>query len=236
MSQIFEALRQAESLEAQRRQRQENSERASAERRASERQATSARIRVYGHKPGVGPFFEENPVLNVSDSGALLVMKVPVVAGQKLLLINEAAEQVQECRVVRTACRNTLEMEVAVEFPIPQPEFWHRMLEAAASGYEKRTLPRIALPRGMSVTWKGKGEPVVSRVQDISAAGLSIASPEPAPLGEQIEIQFTVPAGEVHARAVVRHVRERQGMGVELVDIPPECRARLNHLVQKLLG
>jgi len=236
MSHIFEALRQAESLEAQRKLRQENAERASVERRGNERRATAARIRIYGHKPAFGPFFEEDPVLNVSATGALLLMKIPVVAGQKLLLINEAAERVQECRVVRTSCRNTHEMEVAVEFPIPQPEFWHRMIEAAASGYEKRTMPRIALPRGMTITWKGKGESVVSRVQDISAAGLSIASPEPALLGEQIEIQFVVPAGEVNARAVVRHVRERQGMGVELVDIPPECRARLNHLVQKLLG
>jgi len=236
MSQIFEALRQAESLEAQRKQRMEAAERASAERRASERHSVGPRIRVYGHKPEFGPFFDENLVLNASDTGALLVMIVPVVAGQKLLLINEAAAQVQECRVVRTTCRNTHELEVAVEFPVPQPGFWHRMLEAAASGYEKRTLPRIALPRGMNVTWKGKGESVVSRVQDISAAGLSIASPEPAPLGEEIEIHFAVPGGEVNARAVVRHVRESQGMGVELVDIPPECRARLNHLVQKLLG
>lgn len=236
MSQIYEALRQAEALEAQRKQRKESAERAPVERRASERQAASARIRVYGHKPEFGPFFEENPVLNVSAAGALMVMKIPVVAGQKLLLINEASEQVQECRVVRTACRNTHEMEVAVEFAVPQPEFWHRMLDAAASGCEKRTLPRIALPRGMRVTWKGKGESIVSRVLDISAAGLSIAAPEPPAIGEQIEVQFTVPAGEVSARAIVRHVRERQGMGVELVDIAPECRARLNHLVQKLLG
>lgn len=236
MSQIFEALRQAEALEAQRRQRQENSEKSSTERRSSERHAISARIRVYGHKPAFGPFFEENPVLNISATGALLVMKIPVVAGQKLLLINEAAEQVQECRVVRTACRNTHELEVAVEFPVPQPEFWHHLLAASANGIEKRTLPRIALPKGMSVTWKGKGELVVSRVQDISAGGLSIAAPDPAPLGEELQLQFVVPAGEVIARAVVRHVRERQGMGVELVDLTPECRARLNHLVQKLLG
>lgn len=236
MSQIFEALRQAESLEVKRKQRIEAAEQASLERRASERHPVAPRIRVYGHKPAFGPFFEENSVLNASETGALLVMKVAVVAGQKLLLINEAVEQVQECRVVRTSCRNTHELEVAVEFPVPQPEFWYQMLDAAASGYEKRTLPRIALPRGMSVTWTAKGESVVSRVQDISAAGLSIAAPEPPAPGEQIEVQFSVPAGEVTARAIVRHVRERQGMGVELVDIAPECRARLNHLVQKLLG
>lgn len=236
MSQIYESLRQAEALEAERQQRKESAGCASVERRTSERQAVSAHIRVYGHKPEFGPFFEENPVLNISAAGALLVMKIPVVAGQKLLLINEAAGQVQECRVVRTACRNTLELEVAVEFPIPQPEFWHRLLDAEASGFEKRTLPRIALPRGMTVTWKGKGDSVISRVQDISAAGLSIAAPEPPAVGEQIEVQFIVPAGEVNARAIVRHVREHQGMGVELVEIAPECRARLNHLVQKLLG
>jgi len=236
MSQIYEALRQAEALENERKQRKEHGERPSGERRQNERQAISARIRVYGHKPEFGPFFEENPVLNVSAAGALLVMKIPVVAGQKLLLINEAAGQVQECRVIRTACRNTHELEVAVEFPTPQPDFWHHMLDTAASGYEKRTLPRIALPRGMSITWKAQGETVVSRVQDISASGLSIAAPEPPAIGEQIEVQFVVPAGEVHARAIVRHVRQRQGMGVELVEIEPDCRARLNHLVQKLLG
>lgn len=236
MSQIFEALRQAEDLEVQRKQRREAAERASLERRAAERRPLSTRIRVYGHKPSFGPFFEENPVLNVSEIGALLVMKVPVVAGQKLLLINEAAEQIQECRVVRTSCRNTQELEVAVEFPIPQPAFWNLMHDPATGGFEKRSLPRIALPRGMSVAWKARGESVVSRVRDISAQGLLILAPEPPAIGEQIEVQFKVPAGEVTARAVVRHSREGQCMGVEFVSIAPECQARLNHLVQKLLG
>jgi hypothetical protein len=236
MSQIFEALRQAEDLEVQRKQRKETAERVSIERRRSERHPVAARVRIYGHKPAFGPFFDENQVLNVSEGGALLVMKIPVVAGQKLLLINEAVQQVQECRVVRTSCRNRQELEVAVEFPIPQPEFWNSVYDESAIGFDKRSLPRIALPRGMNIAWKDKGESVVSRVQDISAQGLSIAAPEPPAIGEHIEVQFKTPAGEVTARAVVRHSREGQGMGVEFVAIAPECRARLNHLVQKLLG
>lgn len=236
MSQIFEALRKAEALEADRKQRQENAGRTSAERRRSKRRSITARIRVYGHGPGLTPFFEENSILNVSEAGALLVLKTPVAAGQKLLLINEAAEQVQECRVVRTSCRDTKELQVAVEFPIPRPQFWNRLGDAAQQGrIEKRSLPRIALPQGMSITWKGGGESVVSRVQTISAAGLSITTPQPPPVGEVIEVHFDVPAGEVSAQAIVRHSQQGRGMGVEFVGISPKYRARLTHLMQKLL-
>src|SRR5579883_2964951 len=115
MSQIFEALRRAEAF-AQQMHAAETAGSRSRERRTVQRRKLAANIRVYGHGPGPAPFFEENAVLNISDAGALLLMKVPVAAGQKLLLINEAGERVQECRVVRTACRNAKELEVAVEF------------------------------------------------------------------------------------------------------------------------
>jgi hypothetical protein len=104
MSQIFEALRKADVSESTRAWRRDAAEMA-AERRGSDRRSLAANIRIYGHGRGLNPFFEENPVLNTSETGALLIMKTPVVAGQKLLLINEAAEQVQECRVIRTSCR-----------------------------------------------------------------------------------------------------------------------------------
>jgi hypothetical protein len=235
MSQIFEALRRAEAL-AQHRHNAQTAAPSSRERRRSERRKLKANIRVYGHGPGPGPFFEENAILDVSDAGALLLMKVPVIAGQKLLLINEAGEKVQECRVVRTACRTARDLEVAVEFPLPQPDFWnHLESPAQPAGVEKRSLPRIVLPRGMSVTWKGSGEPVVSRVRTISAGGLFIAASEPAELRELIEVRFDVPAGEVNAHAAVRHSHPGSGMGVEFVAMPAECRACLNHLLEKLL-
>jgi len=34
---------------------------------------------------------------------------------------------VQECRVIRISCRDSQELEVAVEFPTAQPEFWTRL-------------------------------------------------------------------------------------------------------------
>ena len=235
MSQIFEALRRAEALEKNLGFADEVSE--IVERRRSGRRTIGGHIRIYGHGQGLTPFFEENFILNASETGALLLMKTPVVAGQKLLLINEAAERVQECRVVRTACCASHELEVAIEFPSPQPGFWKRLGEQAAeSGIEKRKLPRVSLPRGMNITWRGRGEAVLSRVKTISAGGLSILAPEPPPSGELLHVSFEIPTGEVSAQAVVRHARHGEGMGVEFVAMSDEARARLNNLLEKLLG
>jgi len=235
MSQIFEALRRAEALHIDRAWRKA-SETDPTERRESDRRTMASHIRIYGHGQGESPFFEENSILNASETGALLLMRMPVVAGQKLLLINEAAEQVQECRVVRTSCRDSQELEVAVEFPAPQPEFWNRLKEGEEKpGIEKRKRPRITLPRGMDVTWRGRGESVISKVQTISSGGLSIAAPEPPAVGELVHVSFEVPAGEVSARAVVRH-SHGDGMGIEFVAMSDEARARLDQLLHKLLS
>lgn len=236
MSQIFEALRKVEAFENNRGFRRNAAEISAAERRVSDRRSLAANIRIYGHGQGLTPFFEENSILNTSDTGALLIMKTPVVAGQKLLLINEAAERVQECRVIRTSCRDSQELEVAVEFPSPQPQFWTRLEnQGEQSGTEKRKHPRIALPRGMRITWRGRGESSVSKVETISEGGLSIAAPEPAAKGELLHVLFDVPAGEVSTRAIVRHSQERAGMGVEFVAMQEEARTRLNQLLRKLL-
>jgi hypothetical protein len=237
MSQIFEALRKAESLESTRGWGRDVAEMRAAERRGSDRRSLAANIRIYGHGQSLTPFFEENPVLNTSETGALLLMKTPVVAGQKLLLINEAAEQVQECRVIRTSFRDSQEFEVAVEFPSALPEFWARLQEQGEeSGIEKRKHPRITLPRGMSITWRGREGSSISKVETISVGGLSIATPEPPSKDELLHLSFEVPAGEVSTQAIVRHSREKAGMGVEFVAISDEARTRLNQLLRKLLS
>jgi hypothetical protein len=234
MSQIFEALRQAEFLESTR--LSAKPEPTITERRRSGRRSIAAQIRIYGHGQGTGPFFEENSVINASRTGALLLMKTPVVAGQKLLLINEAAERVQECRVVRTACCDSLQFEVAVEFSSPHTEFWTRLGEPVDIRAEKRRSPRVVLPRGMDITWQGSGKRAISRVQTISAGGVSIVAREPASKGELLQLSFEVPAGPVTAEGVVRHSHPGDGMGVEFVPLSHESQTRLNHLLKKLLG
>jgi len=236
MSQIFEALRKAEALESSRSRRHDVDVTRAVERREGDRCNMAANVRVYGHGQGLSPFFEEHPILNASETGALLLMRTPVVSGQKLLLINEAAEQVQECLVVRTSCRDSQEIEVAVEFPTPQPEFWTRLgQERDGAGIEKRKRPRVVLPKGMNISWRARGESVLSKVETISAGGISIVALEPPPKGELLHVCFEVPTGEVSAQAIVRHSRSGVGMGVEFTAMSDEGRARLDQLLQKLL-
>jgi hypothetical protein len=234
MSQIFEALRKAEALESTR--RASSAEMSVVERRRSGRRSIAAQIRIYGHTQGSGTFFEENPIINASGTGALLLMKSPVVAGQKLLLINEAGERVQECRVVRTSSCASQQLEVAVEFANPQPGFWARLGEPTETLEEKRKSPRIVLPRGMNVTWQGPRGAAEAKVRTISVGGLSILTHNPAPAGEIIHLSFAVPAGLILAKALVRHSRGAEGMGVEFTAMSNEARARLVHLLEKLLG
>jgi len=100
----------------------------------------------------------------------------------------------------------------------------------------KRRYHRISLPRGPSVTWRGTGERLVSRVQTIGLGGLFIVTPKPAPAGEAIQLYFEVPGGEVCALGVVRSSTPGEGMGVEFTAMNAEARARLQKLVSRLLG
>lgn len=233
MSQIFEALRKAAAFEST--HRALHAETAIAERRRGGRRSIAAQIRIYGHAQGAGPFFEENPIINASRTGALLLMKTAVLAGQKLLLINEAGERVQECRVVRTSCCDSRQFEVAVEFTNPHAAFWAK-LEPAEIVEEKRKSPRIVLPRGMNVTWQGNGEAVAARVKTISSGGLSIRTQHPAPAGQAIHLSFEVPTGPVAALGLVRHSHAEDGMGIEFTAMSNEANARLAHLLEKLLS
>jgi Tfp pilus assembly protein PilZ len=100
----------------------------------------------------------------------------------------------------------------------------------------KRRYHRIKLPRGPSVTWRGTGERLVSRVETIGLGGLFIVTPKPPPAGEAIQLYFEVPGGEVCALAVVRSSTQDEGMGVEFTAMNAENRARLEKLVSRLLG
>lgn len=234
MSQIFEALRKAEAFENTRQALR--AETAIVERRRGGRRSIAGQIRIYGHAQAGRPFFEENPIINASRTGALLLMKTPVVAGQKLLLINEAAERVEECLVVRTSCCDSRHFEVAVEFANPHADFWAKLGQSPKTVEEKRKSPRIVLPRGMNVTWQGSGKAVAARVRTISSGGLSIQTDHPASAGQVIHLSFEVPTGPIAALGLVRHSHAADEMGVEFTAMSSEAIARLTQLLEKLLS
>jgi hypothetical protein len=82
---------------------------------------------VYGHALDQPPFYEEAYSADVSDLGGLLVMTMPVAAGDKLLLTNKVTQAEQECRVTRVGPRDGPSVEVAIEFTAAVPDFWRLM-------------------------------------------------------------------------------------------------------------
>ena len=98
----------------------------------------------------------------------------------------------------------------------------------------KRRYTRVSLPTGMLVAWQHVGGRGVSRVATLGLGGLFIATPFPAPVGTLVKLIFDVPGGEVRARAMVKNVKDNQGMAVAFIAMGSEDRARLDQLVKKL--
>jgi len=94
----------------------------------------------------------------------------------------------------------------------------------------RRKYPRHRAPKGLFVGWKTAGQRTVSRAETISMGGLFLYTPNPPSKGSIIELLFDLKAGEVRARAIVRH-RTLKGMGVQFVQMQAADRARLNQFL-----
>jgi hypothetical protein len=126
MSRIFEALKNAQSVRANKSQPEPPKVDAveSPDRRRSRRWALDVSVYVYGHGPGTGPFHEEAHTLNVNANGALLLLSVPVHKGQMLLLTNQLTQRELDCRVVFLGTQHSRTVETGVAFPEANLDFW----------------------------------------------------------------------------------------------------------------
>lgn len=126
MSRIFEALKHAQSLRADKPEPSPPGADAPEvpDRRRSRRLALDISVYVYGYGPEKDPFHEEAHTLNVNANGALLLLSVPVQKGQTLLLTNQLTQQEQDCRVVFLGTKHSRTVETGVAFPRKNFEFW----------------------------------------------------------------------------------------------------------------
>jgi len=106
----------------------------------------------------------------------------------------------------------------------------------ATSKSKNRRYTRVGLPAGPLIAWEYGGGRQLSRVGVLAVGGLFISSPVPPPLGETIKLIFSVPGGEVRARAIVRDSQPGKGMGIEFTAMGQEARARLALLMKRLSG
>jgi hypothetical protein len=95
-----------------------------------------------------------------------------------------------------------------------------------------RKHPRCKLPGGIFVAWQAGGRREVSRLTTVGLGGLFIQTTSPVAVGANLRLIFDAPGGEIRARAIVRNTLPGEGMGIQFVELRPECRARLSELIR----
>jgi hypothetical protein len=97
-----------------------------------------------------------------------------------------------------------------------------------------RRYPRLSSPKETVLAWQSASNRHVSRVANFGLGGLYIRTTEPPPPGTFIQLLLDVPTGEVRARAVVQRSKCQEGMGVKIVAMQQEDRARYARWLKRL--
>jgi hypothetical protein len=96
-----------------------------ANRRRSQRVLMKVPVRVSG-QTGPGSLFEEEThTLAISAHGALIAVSKQVSKGQRLSLSNVQTRAALECVIAHIGKREGEQIQVGVEFTLPNPIFWH---------------------------------------------------------------------------------------------------------------
>lgn len=103
-----------------------------------------------------------------------------------------------------------------------------------ARSQENRRSARIAVSKGLWVSWQASGPNTVSRVHDLSVGGVFISTATPVPVGTVVQMLFALPEGEMRMHGVVRYVSADKGMGVEFTSMGTADQARLQELLRRL--
>lgn len=97
-----------------------------------------------------------------------------------------------------------------------------------------RRYPRHKVTKHVLVAWQHGTQKHVSRIENLGLGGLFIFTQTPSPVGTSMQLLFNAPEGEVRVRAVVRNLVAGRGMGVAIVSMDPEHRARLDRWLRRL--
>jgi hypothetical protein len=92
---------------------------------------------------------------------------------------------------------------------------------------EQRKYPRLKPPKTVVVAWQSGVQRDVSYVERLGLAGLYLRTKKKVALRSPVQILLDMPLGQVRGRAVVRWVSEHHGMGLQIIAMEPEDRARL---------
>jgi PilZ domain len=97
-----------------------------------------------------------------------------------------------------------------------------------------RRHPRSKVPKQVLVAWMKGTEKHVSRVENLALGGLFVVTQECPAVGTSLQLLFNAPEGEVRVRAIVRNLVPGRGMGLAIVSMEQEHRARLDRWLKRL--
>jgi hypothetical protein len=99
----------------------------------------------------------------------------------------------------------------------------------------RRSASRVETPE-VRVYWSCGGRNDVLRARNLSFGGIFLETHKPPSVGTKAQIDFLVEEGQIRTKAVVRHVRNGLGMGLQFISIAQEDRPRLAGLLTRLRG
>jgi len=108
------------------------------------------------------------------------------------------------------------------------------LVSSVAVTNDLRRYPRLSAPKGTILAWENASMRHVSYVANLGLGGLYIRTTEAPPPGTFIRLLLDAPTGEVRARAIVQRSNPKEGMGVKIVAMQQEDRARFGRWLKRL--
>jgi PilZ domain len=107
-------------------------------------------------------------------------------------------------------------------------------LSPQTPSYSRRHTLRVEASDDVWVCWRCNGRDELSRVRDVSAEGLFIATRLPRPVGTKAKLDFLVQEGQIRGEAIVRHVEPGQGLGLKFTALTEQDWPHLAALLTRL--
>jgi PilZ domain-containing protein len=102
------------------------------------------------------------------------------------------------------------------------------------TGPSRRRIPRIPVSDGVWVYWESPPYRDISRILDLSPAGMFMETRARKHEGDCISLHFLVQEGPIRAEAVVRHMNTGHGLGMKISSISSQDVPQLTRLLSRL--
>lgn len=98
----------------------------------------------------------------------------------------------------------------------------------------RRRATRIPIGCDLWVYWEGHPHRDVSRVRDLSPAGLFLETQFREAKGNRLLLHFLVEEGQIRIEALVRHIFAGQGLGLKLYSVVPQAIRQFDSLLARI--